>query len=247
MTEETIRKIQIDMQVFLVAFADPKYLGTLERLRGEAERMRVFDAVFCWSDSDIDRQFMDRHREFIDANPRGYGYWVWKAQVVKQALDMIPDNSILFYADAGCVMNHNNIFRLSEYCKLIEEHPSGRLVFELTGDHKEYLWTQKHTLRQLGLTDPEKLASPQLISGVFGIRKVPHNIAFVERFSAATQRYDLISDCAIVPNDPDFMEHRHDQSVWSVLNKMSDPQPLVLPDETYGSDEGPILARRLRY
>jgi hypothetical protein len=30
-----------------------------------------------------------------------------------------------------------------------------------------------------------------------------------------------------------FKQHRHDQSVWSVLNKLAALQPLVLDDETY--------------
>lgn len=234
-------------KIYLVSFADSKYVKTLTRFRGEAEAMGVFEDIFCWSESDLCPEFFSRHQEFIDKNPRGYGYWIWKAQVVKQALRMIPDGSILFYADAGCVLNVEAVPRLIEYCDMLEKHPSKRLAFRLTPRHTEERWTKKHTLKELDPTGSLQLSDAQLVGGIFGLKKTEPNIEFIDRFSKESQRYDLIDDTQPVPNETCFKENRHDQSVWSILNKMADPKPLILQDETDRPGPFPFSARRLKF
>ena len=239
------------MQIYFVSFADSKYAKTLARIRTEAIAMGVFDDIFCLSEAGLDDEFRAKHQEFIQANPRGYGYWIWKGQVIKQALRQIPAGAILFYTDAGCSLNQKGIPRLLEYCEMIEASPAHRLVFQLGEQFRERFWTKKYCLDFMGALKPEVMNSPQIIGGIFGIKKGIRSQSFVDAYAANLLNYDLVSDEAIVPNEPDFREHRHDQSVWSIMNKLADPTPVILPDETYFPDNWdngyPFHARRLRF
>lgn len=235
-------------QIVFVTFADTRLRATLDRIRGEAEAMGCFDAIYCWSQRDLDREWLARHASFILKNPKGFGYWIWKAQCVKQALTAVPDGCLVLYADAGCALNPQGLPRLTEYCQMVARHPSHRLVFQLTGLPEE-AWTKEHTLQRLGFTSPGQRRSGQIIATAFLVQKTPENVEFVEAFSKRTQEYDLINDQTIVPNTSAFRDHRHDQSVWSILNKLD--SPLILPDETYFEgawDQNrhfPVHARRL--
>jgi hypothetical protein len=134
---------------------------------------------------------------------------------------------------------------------MIENAASHRLDFQLGEQFMEAKWTKRYTLERLGLVDISLLATPQIVGTAFGIQKSPQNEMFVEDFAANLQNYHLISDEALTPNPPDFCEHRHDQSVWSVMNKLTDPAPVILHDETYFPDNWdnkyPYHARRMRF
>jgi hypothetical protein len=236
-------------QIVFLAFADSRLRASLERIRGEAEAMGCFDAIYCWNQHDLDREWLARHASFIRRNNRGFGYWIWKAQCVKQVLEAVPDGCLVLYANAGCCLNREGLPRLSEYCRMVAEHPSHRLVFQLT-ELPEEDWTKEYTLQRLGFTSPLQRLSGQILAGIFLVQKTPRNLEFIAAYSQRTQEYDLINDETIIPNSPVFRDHRHDQSVWSILNKLD--SPLLLPDETYFEGAWdqhkhfPVHARRLR-
>jgi hypothetical protein len=53
----------------------------------------------------------------------------------------------------------------------------------------------------------------------------------------------------MAPNEPSFVEHRNDQSIFSLMRKLAGT--LILPDETWFKDwdagaDYPIHARRFR-
>jgi len=238
-------------KIAFLSFADIRLRRTLDRIRGEAEAMGCFDAIYCWNQTNLDPSFWERHEAFIRKNRRGYGFWIWKAQCVKQVLALIPEGSILLYADAGCCLNREGLSRLADYCRMVVEHQAHRLVFELEDFHHEEKWTKEYTLQQLGFSSPQQRRSPQLCATVFLLQKTPGNLEFIDGFSQGTQEYDLINDRTLVPNSKAFKDHRHDQSIWSILNKHS--PPAVLKDETWFCDAWelnrhfPVHARRLKY
>ena len=52
-------------------------------------------------------EFWNNHSEFILANKRGYGYWLWKPYLIMKTLEQMNDNDILVYADCGCEIESN--------------------------------------------------------------------------------------------------------------------------------------------
>jgi len=75
------------MSIHFVTFAD----GTVDlrsaahRLRTQAEETRWFDSCTAWHLNDLQiiaPDWVARHSPFIQANRRGFGYWIWKSFMI---------------------------------------------------------------------------------------------------------------------------------------------------------------------
>ena len=56
---------------------------------------------------------------------RGFGYWIWKPQVILQSLRMMDKGDVLLYADAGCVLNNLGKKKFNEYIDILIDSDSG--------------------------------------------------------------------------------------------------------------------------
>lgn len=244
------------MEFNLVTFADTKYAQTLNRIKVEAQRMNVFKNVFAWTEHDLDIDFVNKHHNFISNNKRGFGYWIWKPQIILQALKKTPRGSVLVYCDAGCSLNPEGIPRLQEYGEMVKNHPSGILSFKLDG-HFEYNWSKMDLMSYLDYTKPEEISSNHVCATVI----ILHNTDAVEKFvdkwldTCVRENYRYVNDSpSVLPNTQFFRDNRHDQSVFSIMSKQN--HCLSIPDETYWAENGhtweankhyPIHARRFKY
>jgi hypothetical protein len=219
--------------VYFVSFGGPsaKYHAALRRVCSEAARFNLFTTIFGYTDIYLknDSEFWNKHSRFITNNPRGYGYWLWKSHLCKRTLDKLNDGDVMIYADAGCAMNINGKTRLLEYIGICKNHESGIVSFQMP--HVEKCWTKGDISKHLSAS-PDDLSSGQLVGGIFLIRKCKHVVELVNKWYETCSLYELIDDTpSYIPNAVEFIENRHDQSIWSILRKQHGS--FVLPDETY--------------
>ena len=68
---------------FLTFCAGNDFAGSLQKIHDEAKHITVFDQIHTMNDIDIqkDTHFWEQHKEFIQKNPRGWGYWLWKSYI----------------------------------------------------------------------------------------------------------------------------------------------------------------------
>jgi hypothetical protein len=243
-------------RVHLLTFAaGAEFANALHAIRKEAEQIPCIDEIHAHSEHTIvsDPVFWDRHAEFVTSRPRGWGYWLWKPYLNIQLLNQIDDDDVVIYVDAGCQLNacDTAVARLQEYIQLARDSEHGILSFELRRFF-EHQYTKTDTAVALNAMD--HMASKQLVGGIFVYRKCPHVLQLFQACYSAccSHNYRLIDDSASdEPNDPGFREHRHDQSVFSLLRKKMGTATIV--DESYwGPDwesrgrDYPIWARRRR-
>jgi len=235
---------------YFITFGGPtsNYHNAVNRICKQSEEFNVFDKIIGLTEKDLnnDTEFFNKHHTFIENNSRGYGYWLWKSYIVKKQLEVMNDNDILVYADAGCVMNVNGKQRLLEYFEMVNNN-YGILSFEM--DHLEKTWTKMDIFQHL---DGYKyLETGQLIATIFIIKKCKHSVDLVNKWYDNCCIYNLIDDSSSqLNNDVSFIENRHDQSIWSIIRKKYGS--IIINDETYyhNWDDGkeiPILAMRIRY
>ncbi len=86
----------------IVTFADNRFKGSLERFKIQANRIGFFDHISINSEGDLSPDYRERHRDRLNRNCRGFGYWCWKPFFVLHELNHNPDLEILIYCDAGC-------------------------------------------------------------------------------------------------------------------------------------------------
>lgn len=237
------------MEFNLATFADTKYAGTLNRIKHEAVNLNLFNNIFTWNEHDLDDDFVKNHIDFINKNKRGYGYWIWKPQIILQALKKTPKGSVLVYCDAGCSLNPSGMERLLEYGKMVQNHPSGILSFQLsTDDNIESRRTKMDLMNYLNYLKPEELLSYQVCATAMIIHNTDTVYNFVSKWldTCVIDNYRYVDDSpSIIPNSNIFAENRHDQSIFSILCKQN--QCLMIPDETNNHQHNPIYAARLKF
>ena len=238
--------------IILVSFADYRYRKSLERLERQTAGFPFDERYFLTERTALTKKYWRRLKPWLYR--RGFGFWSWKASIVKEFLGRLDDGDMLFWSDAGLAWNCNerSLKRFEEYIGMLSDDKD-LLVFEQPTIEQE--WTKGDVLEALGAYDDEAVCcSLQLWAGCFLIKKTPRMIAFLDRWIALNDlSRELITDKrSTKPNKPGFKEHRHDQSIFSVLAKQFPhvviPWQEVQPEDgDWSKIEGsPVVGRRLK-
>ena len=241
--------------LYLVSFGDSSCKAARKRLARQARRSRYFEKVWVWGEEDLDADFVSRNASRLVAGSRGYGYWVWKPQVVIQALSMIPEGSVLLYLDVGCHVVPNCKEGIDRYLAKLADSESGVLCSEM--EHLEKYWAKGDLLDFLEVRNDKSIThTGQRQGGVVFYRKSKQSLSFVEKWLSICEDHpDLLDDSkSRSPNFDGFREHRHDQAIFSVLSKTYgvftfDANELLQWDGETGKLPGcfPIETRRDRH
>jgi hypothetical protein len=122
----------------------------------------------------------------------------------------------LFYSDSGAFILKD----LNVLCKYLNEVGKDILAFQIPLIDQQ--WTKRDTFTLLEADSDEFLNTAQILSGFLLIKKTPASIAFLESFRNFCLDERIVSDLENVlgkENHSNFIAHRHDQSVLSILIK----------------------------
>ncbi|WP_316841413.1 hypothetical protein [Pedobacter gandavensis] len=235
------------MKKHLISFGDGNYEQRIPVFKSVAIASSFFDTVTVYRAEDLDPEFVNRFYEVLKFT-RGGGF-IWKPYFIKKALEKIEDNDILIYCDAGCHINKFGKERFYQYLDLLNQSERGVLTFQMT--HKEYKYTKREVFNYFGTTDAVT-DSGQLVATIILLRKCDYSMRLVNLWNDAVYtKPDLFTDHLEQGiQHPDFIAHRHDQSIWSILAKTHGAD--IIPDETYFEDFGkdgipfPLWAARIR-
>ena len=240
-------------KIFISFGTTHNYQNSIRRIKLQAENMNYFDEVIIFTEKDFDEEYLKQNGDFMTNNSRGYGYWCWKSYFIKKVMNTMNDNDILVYADCGCTLVNTNVAigRLDAYVKLCSKLEVGNLSFQMVFPEKSY--TKSDVFHKLNALDDTIMNSGQLVGGIFVLRKCPNVIKLIDEYYNACQDHSVIDNSqSETKNDPTFVDHRHDQSVFSILRKKHGT--IRIPDETWYENFNspiamtkPILATRLRF
>lgn len=238
-------------RVTIVSYGDEKYSKSISVLKNEVNSCGIKNFV-SHNPSTLPRDFIKKHFDFFSKNQRGGGYWLWKPCIVKESLKLIKEGDYLFYADAGCTFNKNGLNRFLEWIEFCENY--NNLSFQMT-HLPEKNWSKMNLVNYMNCNEEKYLETGQLMATTFGLKKTKFNVDLIEEWLRICSLEWTIDDCqSDYPNDPSFNEHRHDQSVFSLLRKRENFYTIL--DETYPTKTHnwndpfvknvPILATRRR-
>jgi len=127
----------------------------------------------------------------------------------------MADNDLLVYCDAGCEIIKTGKSRLKDYFNMVNSTPTGILSFQ--SNFPEQDWTKMDVFEKLGY---HQLLGGQYFGSFFVIRKYTHTISLVQLWYETCCQYSLLDDSpSKSTNSITFKEHRHDQSIWSIIRK----------------------------
>ena len=213
----------------------------MDRLCAEARALGVFDEVRGYTEADLS----DEDKAYASANPRGYGYWRWKPAICLRHFETLAEGDVVVYADAGCVFNPPAKARLLEYAEMARTH--GIVGFQMT--HVERQWTKRELLQVFQCEHrPEIVNTGQVEATAFVFAKTEHTERILRSWNAIPRWSPIaIDDTLTIPQASDFREHRHDQSIFSLLLKLYGAKVLGWETWCWGESESaqyPIWEKR---
>ncbi len=183
-----------------------------------------FDKIFIFNEFNLNKEYKNKFKEVLKYNVRGYGYWIWKVSIIQDALSKLREGDFLLYTDSGCSINKRGRDRFQDYIKFVSESELGILAVTLEDSLLESKYTKGDLFDYLKVRNVEAIYNtPQIQAGVLLIRKNKNAIAFFTHIQELYEKdISLVNDEASKkPNFSDFISHRHDQSVFSVLFKLN--------------------------
>ncbi len=210
----------------LLNYADGKFLESQFK-NSQTGLAAGFNVVYQMNRSEIGEDFIQSNLQIMSSK-RGVGYWLWKSYFINRILAGMGEHDILFYADSGSVF----VRRVEPLFNAVMADPKGVIGFRLAGSHLEKHYTRRDVLNFMGMNISEHTDSPQRMASFMCFRGTDAAKQIASEYLSLCCNPKLIMDG---PNDdgwkePGFVDHRHDQSIWSLLTKKHGIT--ILPDPT---------------
>jgi hypothetical protein len=185
-----------------------------------------FTNIIGYEKKDIEKEFSRNNRTILEQG-RGSGYWLWKPYFIKRTLENINFDDYLFYSDSGA-------FFLKSVDILIEamnNHEQDIMGFDLPLVEKQ--WTKKELFVNMDCTSDIYTNSNQILASYFLVKKTKFSIDFFEDFLRYSCNEINITDKfdSAFKQDSLFLEHRHDQSIFSLLYKQKNLKTFKDPSQ----------------
>jgi len=175
-----------------------------------------FDKVINYGFNSLSDDFVKNHQQHFQYK-RGAGYWVWKPQILVNALSKVNYGDIVMYSDSGCHFIHS----MNPVFEILENTEKKIVVFQLA--QTEDCWTKRDCFIQMECDTPEFVYSKQIMSTFFLCKKTDFSLFIANEWQRMISNFHMVADESVSPsvngNYPNFKEHRHDQSLLSLICK----------------------------
>lgn len=234
------------MKVY-INYADKAFVKQQNFSLKRAKKVGNFDKIIGYSQLDIDETFYHLNKHILEQK-RGGGYWLWKPYFIYKTLQEMNDNDYLFYSDSGAFFLKSVDLLINE----LEKYNQDIMGFELPLVEKQ--WTKQELFNNLNCDNDNTKESNQIMASFQLIRKTTFSLNFYKQYLEyscneinITDKYD-----AEITQDVSYIDHRHDQSIFSLLYKkynlkvFKDPSQLGKYPRGYsGSTEDDFVPNKL--
>ncbi len=255
-------------KIFLLAFSTTNLKLTINRFKDQAKHSKYFSDIKVFTNKSIDN-FLKKKINVIrkSSGNRGYGYWIWKPYLILNEINNLDKNDIIIYLDIGCHIISDKKKRFDEYLNFLRKgndilgfqyfHPSEKSFEKIKfPNREEYKYTKADLLKYFNFLNNEKVfKTPQFWAGCIFFKKTDFSVSFLQEWIKVYENFSLIDDSpSKEKNFNNFIENRHDQSVYSLLCKKYNVKSLSAfecdwAEDQYGrnwdyTSKSPILAKR---
>lgn len=221
------------------------FLEAGNRILTQAQKSGLFTSTSLFTESDL-TGINQEISKYIDQNRYGLGYWIWKPTIIKYCLESyVQDNEYLVYVDAGCELASNWLsnMKFKNFCARNLDQD----ILAFSTGNPEILWTKSSVLELL--KQEISKFSTQVAATFIIFRKSKMSIDIVSTWlnTCAIENGRFI-DNSIGEEFTDFIEHRYDQSIFSVIYKNAGLKSFELQQPSYSINPlGVNLINRVAY
>ena len=228
--------------VHLINYSHNAYKKSQKKNSITGLKFGEFDWVHQYNFEMIPNYFINNNKDILSFK-RGAGYWIWKPYIIWQTLNLINLNDYVFYCDSGAYFTNSHKPSLN----LMQEMSIDVMCYELDYFHYERKWCKSDARILLNANDLLIMDTPQIMSGHIFLKNTTFTRELISKWLTYAQDIRIVSDnkSVLAEENYDFVENRHDQTIWSILCKKNkilpfkDPSGIVLEENT----SYPTLAR----
>ncbi len=229
-------------KITLLSFATSDLSRSVERFKKQANESNYYDQILIMSPDDLKEKDKQKLNFLLQkGKKRGYGYWFWKPLLLISFLEKMEKESIAHYMDIGFHINKTSSNRFYEYLELLNQNNRWLLAFQYKPmerkmyskfrfpEREEFKYTKADLFSYYQRLEDKKIThTPQFSAGNFFIKKNEKTKQFIYKWlEVFEKRFDLIDDTpSKIKNFTNFIENRHDQSVFSILCKINSIESL---------------------
>lgn len=202
--------------IIAINYADEGFRKA-QKLNLETAKQWGADRTIAYTPEDIDADFRERNKDVLSIR-KGNGLYLWKPYFLNKAYKELKPGDYLIYTDAGSIY----VNKIQYLIDCMEKEQTDIMVFSLQNEMLERKYTKRDAFVLLDCDSPQYTDTPQSVGGYVILKKSD----FVEKFIAEDLEYAqdkrMITEqenTQGLPNYPEFIAHRHDQSVWSLMVK----------------------------
>ena len=204
------------MKLIIISFgSNDEYINLAEKTVRSVKNLYSKSETKVFTPKDLP----DEINNYAKLYSKGYGYWIWKPYVIKEALREINENDILLYLDgrSGLRRTGKPIRWLDNF---ILENKFDMAIWQMI--HKEMSWTTGDIFSAFNLDlNSTLLKTGQFAATFHAWRKNIRSLNFLKEWlNFLLVNRDICRDeVSQNLNHKKFIGNRHDQSVFSLLIK----------------------------
>ena len=203
-------------KIVAISYGNERYKKALECNKKSALEVAMVDEFYAYTPGDIDDEFKEKNKDIL-SHGRGNGYWLWKPYFIYKTLKTkLKNGDYLIYSDAAILY----VDKAQLIVDFLNERKAEMYFHRLP--HLEKHYTKRDAFILLGADLPFFTETGQF-NGAFQIyKKSRFTEIFLEEYLYYAQDKRIISDdpnTLGLKNYEGFKDHRHDQSILSLLTK----------------------------
>jgi len=199
------------MKKYFITYGDEKYEKSKLRIVKQAESLNLFDKIIAYNPTVLTQRTKESSIMRIS---RGGGLWIWKPDIIYQTLETMSDGDYLFYCDAGCTLQKSKEW--NKYFSILSDYD----ICALKIFNKNINWTRKEIIDFFCKCNGNWLHKRQCCATII-IIKSDFTMKFVKEWlDTMIMHPEFVEDVKeeqMKKQLPEFIENRHDQSVYSAL------------------------------
>jgi len=208
------------MKKVICTYGTIDYEKSLQLLEKTAYEIGKVDKVFIYNrDWLVTTKFYQKNKYILDQH-RGSGFFCWKPYIILKTFDLIENGDCVLYMDAGVSVIDN----LDPLFEIISCHPNdGKLIFRVPWvgiTHIAKMWVKRDCFVLTG-SDESKFWNAPMTNGAISLWiKNDENIKLLKEWQQYLRDPRIVTDDPNMcgrPNFYEFRDHRHDQSVLTIL------------------------------
>jgi hypothetical protein len=210
------------MPIHLVTFASPRFRHRQLFLGWSALANGVANSVTHWTPKNLLAAGFENRCPAIKLSERGSGFYAWKPFIIQKKLKEAPEGDIVFYCDVGRTFPYKLLSgSLQVFLDWMQKQEQTVMPgIKIPWGGPMSIWTKRDAFVSMSMDSPQVHSSSPIQASFSMWINSPASRDIINEWMDLSADRQMISDDPSelgLPELPDFYEHRHDQSLLSLV------------------------------